>query len=103
MEYMIANGLEAKAANFAAIPQEGEEVLSRVGQMARGFHEGLPGLGLDKMIEQAAHDISDACDHLNYVARLTEQAAQHVVNATDVVTYARRNCKTGNCAASALA
>ena len=80
MEYMIANGLEAKAANFAAIPQRGEEVLNRVGQMARGFHEG----GLDKMIEQAAHDISDARDHLNYVARLTEQETQHVVNATDV-------------------
>lgn len=84
MEYMIANGLEAKAANFAAIPQEGEEVLNRVGQMARGFHESLRGLGLDKMIEQAAHDISDARDRLNYVAKMTEQAAERVLNATDV-------------------
>ena len=42
------------------------------------------GLGLDKILEQVAKDIPDARDRLSYVARMTEQAAERVLNATDV-------------------
>jgi chemotaxis protein CheZ len=59
------------------------EVLSRIGHMTRALHESLRGLGLDKLIEKAASDIPDARDRLGYVARLSEQAAQKVLNATD--------------------
>ncbi len=85
MENMIKNGAEeAKVVNFIGIPHEDDVMLNRIGQMTRGLHESLRGLGLDKMIEQAAHDIPDARDRLNYVARMTEQAADRVLNATDV-------------------
>ncbi len=60
-----------------------DEFLSRVGHMTRALHDSLRGLGLDKMIEQVAQDIPDARDRLDYVARMTEQAAQKVLNATD--------------------
>lgn len=60
-----------------------DEVLSRVGHMTRALHESLRGLGLDKLIEKAASDIPDARDRLDYVARLSEQAAKKVLDATD--------------------
>jgi chemotaxis protein CheZ len=63
-----------------------EDMLHRIGQMTRGLHESLRELGLDKMIEKAAHDIPDARDRLSYVATMTEQAADRVLNATDIAT-----------------
>lgn len=60
-----------------------DEFLVRVGHMTRALHESLRGLGLDKLIERAAQDIPDARDRLDYVARMSEQAAQRVLNATD--------------------
>jgi chemotaxis protein CheZ len=63
-----------------------DEFLSRIGHMTRTLHESLRGLGLDKLIEQAATEIPDARDRLDYVARLSEQAAQKVLNATDAAS-----------------
>jgi chemotaxis protein CheZ len=60
-----------------------DEVLSRIGHMTRALHENLRGLGLDKLIEKAASDIPDARDRLDYVARLSEDAAKRVLDATD--------------------
>ncbi|MDB5754864.1 MAG: Protein phosphatase CheZ [Massilia sp.] len=57
--------------------------LSRIGHMTRTLHDSLRELGLDKLIEKAASDIPDARDRLDYVARMSEQAAQKVLNATD--------------------
>ncbi|UVW27481.1 protein phosphatase CheZ [Massilia sp. H6] len=64
-------------------PVSNEDVLSRIGHMTRSLHESLRGLGLDKLIEKAASDIPDARDRLDYVARLSEQAAKKVLDATD--------------------
>jgi chemotaxis protein CheZ len=63
-----------------------DEFLSRIGHMTRSLHDSLRGLGLDKLIEKAASDIPDARDRLDYVARLSEQAAQKVLNATDAAS-----------------
>ncbi|HSH72560.1 MAG TPA: protein phosphatase CheZ [Methylophilaceae bacterium] len=60
-----------------------DEMLNRIGQVTRALHDNLSGLGLDKILEQVAQDIPDARDRLNYVARMTEQAAERVLNATD--------------------
>jgi len=64
-------------------PGSHDEVLSRIGHMTRALHESLRGLGLDKLIEKAASDIPDARDRLDYVARLSEDAAKRVLDATD--------------------
>ena len=63
-----------------------QEVLVRIGHMTRALHENLRGLGLDKLIEKAASDIPDARDRLSYVAKMSEQAAQRVLNATDAAS-----------------
>lgn len=67
----------------AQVHEPHEEVLSRIGHMTRALHDSLRGLGLDKLIEKAASDIPDARDRLDYVARLSEQAAKRVLDATD--------------------
>lgn len=59
------------------------DMLVRVGQMTRALHDSLRGLGFDKLLAKAANDIPDARDRLDYVAKMTEQAAQRVLNATD--------------------
>ena len=61
-----------------------DEVLARVGYMTRILHDSLRGLGLDKALEEITHEIPDARDRLNYVVKMTEQAAQKVLNATDI-------------------
>jgi chemotaxis protein CheZ len=63
-----------------------DEFMSRIGHMTRTLHDSLRGLGLDKLIEKAASDIPDARDRLEYVARMSEQAAQKVLNATDAAS-----------------
>ncbi len=60
-----------------------DELLNRVGHMTRLLHDSLRGLGLDKLLERAAEDIPDARDRLDYVAKMSEKAAQRVLNATD--------------------
>jgi chemotaxis protein CheZ len=70
-------------AEYTADVTSHDEVLSRIGHMTRALHENLRGLGLDKMIEKAASDIPDARGRLDYVARLSEEAAKRVLDATD--------------------
>ena len=72
-----------------------DEFMSRIGHMTRSLHESLRGLGLDKLIEKAASDIPDARDRLDYVARLSEQAAQKVLNATDAASPLQDSICTG--------
>ncbi|MET0962488.1 MAG: protein phosphatase CheZ [Noviherbaspirillum sp.] len=78
----------ALTAGDAAQDQEQaqEALLARVGQMTRSLHDSLRGLDFDKLAERAAHDIPDARDRLEYVARMTEQAAQKVLNATEAAS-----------------
>jgi chemotaxis protein CheZ len=68
---------------ISAGEREPDEMLARVGQITRTLHDSLRELGFDKVLEKATVDIPDVRDRLNYVARMTEQAAQRVLNATD--------------------
>jgi chemotaxis protein CheZ len=69
-----------------SVMTQNDEMLNRIGHVTRALHDNLSGLGFDKMLEQVASEIPDARDRLNYVARMTEQAAERVLNATDVAT-----------------
>lgn len=60
------------------------ELLVRVGHMTRLLHDSLRGLGLNKLLERSAEDIPDAWDRLDYVSKMSEKAAQRVLNTTDV-------------------
>lgn len=61
-----------------------DQFLSRIGQMTRSLHDNLRGLGFDRLLEKAASDMPDARDRLEYVAMMTEKAAQRVLNATEI-------------------
>ncbi|MEO6974276.1 MAG: protein phosphatase CheZ [Gallionella sp.] len=63
--------------------EDSSKVINKIGHMARTLHDTLRELGLNKQIEMAASSIPDARDRLNYVATLTEQAAERVLNATE--------------------
>jgi chemotaxis protein CheZ len=78
---MVAD-LSSHSSTDKSLPQH-ENVLIRVGQLTRNLHDSLRGLGLDKLIEKAAHEIPSVKDRLNYVTKMSEQAAQRVLNATD--------------------
>ena len=78
--------VEQAGAGMTASDAAGQEVLVRIGHMTRALHENLRGLGLDKLIEKAASDIPDARDRLSYVAKMSEHAAQRVLNATDAAS-----------------
>jgi len=63
--------------------QSADVVIDQIGHMTRTLHDALRELGLNKKIEKAASSIPDARDRLNYVATLTHQAAERVLNATE--------------------
>ena len=62
---------------------QSSDVIDQIGHMTRTLHDALRELGLNKKIEKAASSIPDARDRLNYVATLTHQAAERVLNATE--------------------
>jgi chemotaxis protein CheZ len=84
---IAANSDEAKPESAKVIPlnadSEQGKVINQVGQIARKLHDTLRELGLHTEIEKAASTIPDARDRLNYVATLTQQAAERVLNATE--------------------
>ena len=59
------------------------DVIDQIGHMTRTLHDALRELCLNKRIEKAASSISDVRDRLNYVATLTHQAADRVLDATE--------------------
>ena len=59
------------------------QLIGRIADMTRHMSDGLRELGLDKGIALAAEAIPNARDRLNYVAQMTEQAAERVLNAVD--------------------
>ncbi|QIB64300.1 protein phosphatase CheZ [Kineobactrum salinum] len=61
----------------------GDELVQRIGQLTRMLRESMRELGLDKEVEKAAQAIPDARERLNYVASMTEQAAERALNAID--------------------
>lgn len=76
--------LAAQAAPAASPAKGGEDsVINEIGKMTRELHNTLKELGYDKHLEQAASAIPDARDRLNYIATMTQQAAERVLNATE--------------------
>ncbi len=77
-------------------PARYDDLLTRVGHLTRSLHESLRELGLDKEIERLARDdISNTRDRLMYVAKMTEQAAQRVLNATDAAAPLQEHLEQG--------
>jgi len=81
------NGNEEKssAATTKTVAADDEDggVFNEIGHMTRALHDSLRELGYDKNLQKAASDIPDARDRLNYIASMTQAAAERVLNATE--------------------
>jgi chemotaxis protein CheZ len=75
----------APAAGDAAAEggEHAEGMFERLGGIVRLLHDSLRELGYDKALTEASTQIVDAQDRLEYVASLTEQAANKVLNTLD--------------------
>jgi chemotaxis protein CheZ len=72
------------AAPAEAVEEEHEKgMYERLGGIVRLLHDSLRELGYDKALTEASSQIVDAQDRLEYVATLTEQAANKVLNTLD--------------------
>ncbi|MFZ6707803.1 protein phosphatase CheZ [Undibacterium sp. TC9W] len=59
-------------------------MFDRLGGLVRMLHDSMRELGYDRSLSDVAVQIADAQGRLEYVATLTEQAANKVLNATDL-------------------
>ncbi|SDG95778.1 protein phosphatase CheZ [Janthinobacterium sp. YR213] len=65
------------------VDQSDKPMFERLGGIVRLLHDSLRELGYDKALTEASSQIVDAQDRLEYVATLTEQAANKVLNTLD--------------------
>jgi chemotaxis protein CheZ len=62
----------------------GDQALyDRLGNVVRQLHDALRELGYEQILDDTLREISDSQDRLEYIASLTEQAANKVLNAVD--------------------
>lgn len=61
-----------------------EEVFSQIGHLTRRLHDTLRQLGYDKALESMVEGMPDARDRLDYIAKMTEQAAVRALTATEI-------------------
>ncbi len=73
----------APAAQAATPAADAPEMYSRLGSIVRILHDSLRELGYDKALTDASIEIADAQDRLTYIATLTEQSANKVLNTLD--------------------
>jgi len=73
----------APAAADTAEEEQNKGMYERLGGIVRLLHDSLRELGYDKALTEASSQIMDAQDRLEYVATLTEQAANKVLNTLD--------------------
>ena len=60
-----------------------QDVHQRIGLLTRQLHDSLQGLGLTDKVKALAGEIPDAKSRLTYIARLTGEAAEKVLNNVD--------------------
>jgi chemotaxis protein CheZ len=80
-----ATVIPIKPAATAVDAQEAFDVFQRIGSITRKLHDALQELGYDKQIENAVNSLPDARTRLDYIARLTGDAAEKVLNTVDAI------------------
>ncbi len=59
------------------------DVIQRIGSLTRNLHDALKELGYDKQIASSIGTLPDARSRLSFIARLTGEAAEKVLNTVD--------------------
>ena len=80
---VVAAAAAVKNDPDAAADATDKPMFDRLGGIVRLLHDSLRELGYDKALSDASSQIIDAQDRLEYVASLTEQAANKVLNTLD--------------------
>jgi chemotaxis protein CheZ len=83
-EPAVAAADATETPNPASEDNSDKPMFERLGGIVRLLHDSLRELGYDRTLSDVATEITDAQDRLEYVASLTEQAANKVLNAIDV-------------------
>jgi chemotaxis protein CheZ len=80
----VAVAAAAPAAEAGQESQNGNSpMFDRLGHIVRQLHDSLRELGYDRSLSDIATEVTDATDRLEYIATLTEQAANKVLNSID--------------------
>lgn len=82
---VAATVISMKPSATAVAVQEPFDVFQRIGSITRKLHNALQELGYDKQIENAVNSLPDARTRLDYIARLTGDAAEKVLNTVDAI------------------
>ena len=72
------------ALNTMAVTDSPQDVHQRLGMLTRQLHDALNGLGLTDKVKSWAGELPDAKSRLTYIARLTGEAAEKVLNNVDM-------------------
>jgi chemotaxis protein CheZ len=73
----------ASATTAGEAAPESHDVHHRIGQLTRQLHDALRELGLAEKLHGTAEELPDAKSRLTYIARLTGEAAEKVLNRVD--------------------
>lgn len=75
--------------------ETGPDVLQRIGVITRRLHDALRELGYDKALETAADSLPDARARLAYIAKLTGESANKVLNTVDLAQATQEEMSQG--------
>jgi chemotaxis protein CheZ len=86
-EATILAGQQAQGAgethDAGAAPDSEDNIRQRIGHLTRTLHDALRQLGYDRELINARDNLPDARDRLAYIARVTGEAAEKVLNSVD--------------------
>ena len=82
-EEMRAEEAMMRAAKDEEAAKDSPEVFSRLGNITRQLHDALKELGFAEKLKGTVGELPDAQSRLNYIARLTGEAADKVLNSVD--------------------
>jgi chemotaxis protein CheZ len=98
MELPVA-AATAGAAPLATVAADREadahDVFQRIGTITRRLHDSLRELGYDKAIGAAVDTLPDARARLSYIAKLTGESAEKVLNSVELARAAQDEMKRG--------
>ncbi len=79
----MESSASAHHAGDAAPPDASPAVHHKIGQLTRQLHDALHELGYAEKLQGTAGELPDAKSRLSYIARLTGEAAEKVLNRVD--------------------
>ena len=82
-EEMRAEEAMLRAAKEEEAAKNSPEVFNRLGNITRQLHDALKELGFAEKLKGTVGELPDAQSRLNYIARLTGEAAEKVLNSVD--------------------